>query len=199
MVRSSEKGMNLAWKTLLECPEWNESLTFPSSQSQRRTRRSSEPETRMSPWALKLTVLTQPLCFASFRYTSKRRTIFYKTIRMWFNYKLNPPIKIKTFSRIDEGTNLGGGEAIGEAARRDSTDFSSPEVDDRVVRSVEVCSTSLRLIRHLPLNLTVDVRLDQRREILVCSVCVLVSSEERRCYGPTRSEGGGVMTIIAIY
>lgn len=86
--------------------------------------------------------------------------------------QLNPPIKIKTFSRIDEGTNLGGGEAIGEAARRDSTDFSSPEVDDRVVRSVEVCSTSLRLIRHLPLNLTVDVRLDQRREILVCSVCV---------------------------
>ncbi|KAF3600597.1 hypothetical protein F2Q69_00032838 [Brassica cretica] len=86
------------------------------------------------------------------------------------------------------GTNLGGGEAIGEAARRDSTDFSSPEVDDRVVRSVEVCSTSLRLITtHLPLDLdsTVDEKLDQRREILVCSVwCVLVSSEEEAILWP---------------
>ena len=154
MVRSSEKGMNLAWKTLLECPEWNESLTFPSSQSQRRTRRSSEPETRMSPWALKLTVLTQPLCFASFRYISKRRTIFYNNKNVIIQLQLNPLIKIKTFFskwiELSMGTNLGGGEAIGEAARRDSTDFSSPEVDDRVVRSVEVCSTSLRLISHLP-------------------------------------------------
>lgn len=79
MLRSSEWGMILAWKTLLVWPEWKESLIPPVSQSQRITLQSSEPDTRMSPSVLKLTVLTQPLCLASFLSTSSRRTRSYKT------------------------------------------------------------------------------------------------------------------------
>lgn len=79
MLRSSEWGMILAWKTLLLWPEWKESLIRPVSQSQRITLQSSEPDTRMSPSVLKLTVLTQPLCLCSFLSTSSRRTRSYKT------------------------------------------------------------------------------------------------------------------------
>lgn len=66
--------------------------------------------------------------------------------------------------------NLGGGEAIGEVARRDdSTDLSSPEIDDGVVGSVEVCSTSLRLITttHLPL-------IQRRKDSNLLCVCFTV-------------------------
>jgi len=64
-LRSSEKGMNCAWSTLLLCPVWNDRVGTASTQFHSTTVRSSAPERSNLPSALKLIVLTQPLCFRS--------------------------------------------------------------------------------------------------------------------------------------
>lgn len=73
IVRSSVYGMKRAWKTLSVWPEWNDDLTSPASQSHSIIILSSDPDTRMFPSALKLIVLTQPLCLSSLLRIFKRR------------------------------------------------------------------------------------------------------------------------------
>jgi hypothetical protein len=65
MLRSSEKCMNWAWSTLLLWPVLKVKLGTASSQFHSATVRSSDPERSKLPSALKLKVLTQPLCFRS--------------------------------------------------------------------------------------------------------------------------------------
>lgn len=135
MLRSSEKGINLAWNILLQWPESNESLTVAVSQFQRMTCLSSEPETRISPSPLKLTVFTQPLCFWSFLWRPRRSN------RSWSyndqSHKLEPNVEInrQRFEIAESHPHLGGRETIGESPIGQLTNLPFPDIDQGMVGS----------------------------------------------------------------
>lgn len=104
MLRSSETGMNSAWYTLFLCPVWNDKVGAASCQSQSTRVRSSDPERSRLPSALKLIVLTQPLCFRS-RFWMLRDCTYSCAQHRQTGHKLPPSSSPKLPKRVGVARN----------------------------------------------------------------------------------------------